>query len=91
MTTRIIREAVDDLESQLAIEPGRLEAVCGEHDLKTTPAPRFRLRDLQKTTTHPLPTILLIHPDLTNLAAAAPCMAGEPRDDLAPSIATKNC
>jgi len=26
VTTRIVRQAVDDLESQLAIEPGRLEA-----------------------------------------------------------------
>jgi hypothetical protein len=90
MATRIVRQAVDDLESQLVIEPWRLEAVGGEHDLKTTPAPRFRLRDLQKATPDPLPAILLIDPDLTDLAAAAPCMSAEAGDHLTPDIATEN-
>ena len=90
MTARIVRQAVDDLESQLAIEPGRLETVRGEHDLKTTPPPRFRLSDLQQTTANPLPAMLLIDPDLTDLAAAAPGMAAEPGNDLTLSIAAKH-
>jgi len=90
MTSRIVRKDVDDLESQLAIEPWRLEAVGCEHNLKTTPAPRLRLRQFEKTTPDPLPAILLMHPDLTNLAAPAPCVPAEPSDYLTLSIATEN-
>lgn len=90
MTTRMVRKAVDDLEPQLAIELWRLEAVGCEHNLKTTPAPRLRLRQFEKTTPDPLPAMLLVHPDLTNLAAPAPCVAAEPSDYLTLGIATKN-
>ena len=90
MATRIVRQAVDDLESQLVIEAWRLEAVGGEHDLKTIAAARFRLRNLQKAAPDPLSAILLIDPDLTDLAAAAPGMSAEPSDHLTPDIATKN-
>jgi len=90
MTTRIVRKAVDDLEPQLAIELWRLEAVGCEHNLKTTPAPRLRLHQFEKTTPDPLPAMLLVHPNLTNLAAPAPGVPAEPGDDLTLSIATEN-
>jgi len=90
MTTGIVRKAVDDLEPQLAIELWRLEAMGGEHNLKTTPAPRLRLHQFEQTTPDPLPAMLLVHPDLTNLAAPAPCVPAEPGDYLTLSIATEN-
>ena len=90
MTTRIVWKAVDDLEPQLAIELWRLEAVGCEHNLKTTPAPRLRLRQFEKTMPDPLSAMLLVHPDLTNLAAPAPCVPAEPGDYLILSIATEN-
>ena len=90
MTARIVRKAVDDLEPQLAIELWRLETVGCEHNLKTTPAPRLRLSQFEKTTPGSLPAMLLVHPDLTNLAASAPCVPAEPSDHLTLSIATEN-
>ena len=90
MTTRIVRKAVDDLEPQLAIELWRLEAVGCEHNLKTTPAPRLRLHHFEKTTPDPLPAMILMHPDLTNLAAPGPRVTAEPGGYLTLSIATEN-
>ena len=90
MTTRIVRKAVNDLEPQLAIELWRLEAVSGEHNLKATPAPCLRLRQFEKTPPDPLPAMALVYPDLTNFAAAAPCVPAEPGDDLTLSIAPEN-
>ena len=90
MTTGIVRKTVNDLEPQLAIELWRLEAVGGEHDLTTTPAPCLRLRHFEKTTPDSLPAMLLVHPDLTNLATASPCVPAEPGDHLALSIATEH-
>ena len=90
MTTRIVRQAVNDLEPELAIELWRLEAVGGEHNLKTPPAPGLHLRQFEKTTPDPLPAIPLVYPDLTNLAAATPCVPAEAGDDLTLSIATEN-
>ena len=90
MTTGIVRKAGDDLESHLAIELWRLEAVSGEHHLKTTPSPRLRLRHCEKTSAHPLAAMLLVHPDLTDLAAPAPGVPAESGDDLTLSIATEN-
>src|SRR5436190_1947936 len=90
MTAGIVREAADDLETQLAVELWRLEAVGCEHHLKTTPAPRFRLRQFEKTTTNPLPAMRLVHPDLTNLAAPAPGVPAESGDDFTLSIATED-
>ena len=90
MTTRIVWKAADDLEPQLAIELWRLEAVGCEHNLKTTPAPRLRLGRFEKTTPDSLPSMFLVHPDLTNLAAPAPCVPAEPSDYLTLSIATEN-
>ena len=90
MTTGIVRKAVDDLETQLAIELWRLETVGCEHNLKTTPAPRLLLRQFEKTTTNSLPAMLLVHPDLPNVAAPAPGVPAESGDDLTPSIATEN-
>src|SRR4029453_12219112 len=90
ITTGIVRKAVDDLEPQLAIELWRLEAMGCEHNLEATPAPRLRLRQFEKPTTNPLPAMILVHPDLTNLAAPAPGVPAEPGDYLTLSIATEN-
>jgi hypothetical protein len=90
ITARIVRKAFDDLEAQLAIELWRLEAVGCEHNLKTTPAPRLRFSQFEKTTPDSLPAMLLVHPDLTNLAAPAPCVSAEPSNNLTLSIATEN-
>ena len=90
MTTRIVRKAVNDLKPYLAIELRRLKAVGCEHNLKTTATSCLRLRQFEKTTPDPLPAMLLVHPDLTNLAAAAPCVPAEPGDYRTLSIATKN-
>jgi hypothetical protein len=90
VAARIVRKDVDNLESQLAIELWRLEAVGCEHNLKTTPAPRLRLHQFEKTTPDPLSAMLLVHPDLTNLAAPGPCVPAEPGDDLTLSVAAEN-
>ena len=90
MTTGIVRKAADDLEPQHPIELRRLEAVGREHHLKTTAAPRLRFRQFEKTTTNALPAMLLVHPDLTNLATASPCMPAEPGDHLTLGIATEH-
>jgi len=90
MTTRIVRQGVDDLEPQLPIELRRLEAVGGEDNLKTPPAAGFPLRQFEKTSTHTLAAMLFIHPNLANLTAPAPGMPAEPRDKLAPGIATRH-
>jgi len=90
MSAGIVRKAVDDREPELAIELWRLEAVSCEHNLKATPAPCLRLRQFEKTTPDPQPAMLLVYPELPNLAATAPCVAAEPGDDLTLSIATEN-
>jgi hypothetical protein len=90
MAGRIVRNSVDDLEPELAIELWRLEAERCEHNLKTTPAPRLRFHQFEKTTADPLPAMLLVHPDLANLAAPAPCVPADPGDYLTLSIATEN-
>ena len=90
MATRKVRKAVDHVEPQLAIKLRRLEAVGCEHNLKTTPAPRLRLSQFEKTTPDPLSAMFLVHPDLTNLAAPAPCVPAEPGDYLTLSTATEN-
>lgn len=90
MTTRVVRKAVEDLEPELAIELRRLEAVGREHNLRAAPAPRLRLRQFEKTTPDPLPAMLLVHPDLTNLAAATPRVPAEAGDDLTLSIASED-
>ena len=86
MTTRIVRKAANDPEPQLAIELWRLEAVSCEHNLKTTPAPCLRLRQFEKTTPDSLPAMALVYPDLTNLAAATPCVPAEAGDYLTLSV-----
>jgi 2-oxo-4-hydroxy-4-carboxy--5-ureidoimidazoline (OHCU) decarboxylase len=80
MATRIVRKAVDDFEPQLAIEPWRLEAVSCEHHLKTTAAARLCFRQFEQTSTNPPPALLLMHPDLANLAAPAPGVPAESSD-----------
>lgn len=90
MAAGIAGKAFDDLETEPAIELRRLEAVGGEQDLKAPAAPRLRLRQLEKPTTDPLPAMLLVHPDLTNLAAPAPGVPAESGDDLTLSIAAED-
>jgi hypothetical protein len=90
MTKRVVRNTVNDLEPQLAVELGRLEAVCGEHDLTTPAASRLRLRHVKKTMPNSLSAIFLVYPDLANLTAPTPCVSTEPGDYLTLSIATKN-
>ena len=90
MTNRVVRNTVNDLEPQLAIELGRLEAVCGEHDLTTPAASRLRLRYVKKVMPNSLSAISLVYPNLANLTAPTPCVSTEPGDYLTVSIATKN-
>jgi hypothetical protein len=90
MTNRVVRNTVNDLEPQLAIELGRLEAVCGEHDLTTPAASRLRLRHVKKTMPNSLASISLVYPNLADFTAPAPCVSTEPGDYLTLSIATKN-
>ena len=61
-----------------------------EHNLEATPAPCLRLRQFEKTTPDPVPAMPFVYPDLTNLAAAAPCVPAEPGDQVTLSIATEH-
>ena len=90
MTNRVVRNTVNDLEPQLAVELGRLEAVCGEHDLTTPTASRLSLRHVKKTMPNSLASISFVDPNLADFTAPAPCVSTEPGDYLTVIIANKN-
>ena len=62
----------------------------GQDDLKTASAPRLRLCQLQKLPSDATPAMPLVHPHLSNLATATPCVSAESGDHFSVLIPTED-
>src|SRR6478672_1282124 len=65
-------DGVFPLISHALIEPWRLETVCREHQLDASASGRLCFSGTKEQCSEPLSTVLLMHPDMRELTAAAP-------------------
>src|SRR5262245_37408575 len=78
------REVVDgaqNLEAALGVKGRGLKRERREHDLPAPSAPRFPLGRVEQPRPEPLPPPRFFHPELTDLASAAPRVAADPGND----------
>src|SRR5437879_6257582 len=83
MPLRAALQGVLSLVTHALIEPRRLKTMCGENDLHTAARASLGFSGSNEFFSEPLPAVLLVYPDMRELAATSPSMTIEACNDLA--------